>query len=158
MSFRLIPLTDVPLSELVELLNIEQLRVHLMPHAMFDREGAESWRADKMQEDSLPHSFIRAVQVQDSLAGWCGIQKCGLEEGGEHFELAIVLAPEFWGIGKAICACLLETARQLGHRELRIHFLHTRPPYRFMEKLALRVYDSEINGNRFKTYVIPTEC
>jgi GNAT superfamily N-acetyltransferase len=150
-SFKLKSLGDIAIFEPVDLLNMEQLREHLMPHSEFDVISAQAWRSEKIAEDQKTHSFVKAVLVEGQLAGWCGIQK-----DNQYYELAIVLAPQYWGLGKRLFENLLLEARAMGHSELQIHFLHTRRPYRFMEKMALQTFDTEINGNQFRSYVIST--
>jgi GNAT superfamily N-acetyltransferase len=79
--------------------------------------------------------------------GWCGIQ----QEGGEY-EIALVLDDRYWGLGRKIFRELMSWATELGHQTVYVHFLHTRPEYKFLRKIANSVYENEIMGNKFTTY------
>ncbi|OUS36941.1 GNAT family N-acetyltransferase, partial ['Osedax' symbiont bacterium Rs2_46_30_T18] len=43
-------------------------------------------------------------------------------------------------------------AQGFGHDEIYIHFLHTRPQYKFLRKVAKKVYETQLLGNTFTTY------
>ena len=43
-------------------------------------------------------------------------------------------------------------AKELGHDEIFIHFLHTRPDYKFLTKIAENVYKNDFLGSQFTTY------
>jgi len=43
-------------------------------------------------------------------------------------------------------------AKDLGHKEIFIHFLHTRPEYKFLKKIATKVYETNMLGDKFTTY------
>jgi hypothetical protein len=92
---------------------------------------------------------VRGIVSNNSIAGWCGIQ---FEDG--KYEIAIVLDDKFWGIGKKVFNDTLSWAKELGHNEVFIHFLHTRPEYKFLRKISKNVFETEIFGNKFTTYQI----
>ena len=56
------------------------------------------------------------------------------------------------GLGKKVFYDIMRWAKDLGHDEVFIHFLHTRPEYRFLRKISKDVYESEFLGNKFTTY------
>lgn len=87
--------------------------------------------------------------VDGQLAGWCGIL---LTEG--EYEIAIVLEDRFWGEGKAVFREVMGWAEELGHQTIRLHLLHTRPEYRFLRRISRDVFESEIMGSHFTTYVL----
>jgi len=100
--------------------------------------------------DATPGCRIRAVVVDNQCAGWCGIQ----EDNGDY-EIAVVLDDSHWGLGRTIFRDLMAWAKELGHQTVSIHFLHTRPEYKFLQKIALNVRESQILGNKFTTYTLP---
>lgn len=59
---------------------------------------------------------------------------------------------KFWGLGRDVFSDIMRWAKEVGHDEIFIHFLHTRSEYRFLRKIAKNVYKSEILGDRFTTY------
>ncbi|MYM64215.1 GNAT family N-acetyltransferase [Pseudomaricurvus sp. HS19] len=133
------------------LLNSARVRQHLMTHAAFTEESAAAWLQEKRDLNTRKGCWLRAVWQAGTLAGWCGIQP-----DADHFELAIVLADDHWGIGPQIFRELMRQAKALGHPVVYIHLLHTRPEYNFLRKRASRVLASELNGHRFITYELPT--
>ncbi len=64
----------------------------------------------------------------------------------------MLLINKYWGLGKVIFKDIMYWAKELGHREIFIHFLHTRPDYKFLHKIAINVYKTELFGNKFTTY------
>ena len=81
------------------------------------------------------------------MAGWCGIQ---LED--EKYEIAIVIDEKYWGMGKKVFYDIMRWAKDLGHDDIYIHFLHTRPEYKFLRSMSTKVYKSELLGSKFTTY------
>ncbi|WNO11358.1 N-acetyltransferase [Teredinibacter sp. KSP-S5-2] len=138
---------EVTPDQFLPLLNKQKIRTHLIKHHLFDEETTKEWMADKVEMDSNPKCRVRAVIVDSCLAGWCGIQ---LEEG--KYEIAIVLDDDFWGAGKRVFQKIMEWAREFKHQTLLIHFLNTRPKYKFLQKMARSVCETELMGNKFTTY------
>ncbi|MCF7981581.1 MAG: GNAT family N-acetyltransferase [Pseudomonadales bacterium] len=101
----------------------------------------------KIEVDSFPGCKVRAIVVDGQLAGWCGIQ---FED--EKYEIAIVLDDGYWGLGKTIFRDLMGWAKELGHQTIFIHFLYTRPEYKFLRKISKNVFKSEFLGSKFTTY------
>ena len=73
------------------------LRKHLIDHVYFDSTSIREWVDGKKQIESISGYRVRAVSIGGFLAGWCGIQA---DDNG--FEIAIVIAKEFWGFGLSI--------------------------------------------------------
>ena len=144
------PLDQISAEEFIPLLNDARIRRHLMPHQPFDLEMVTSWIHAKLDVDATPGCRVRAVVADERLAGWCGIQW----EDGNH-EIAIVLEHRSWGLGKQVFQEVMAWARMFNHQIVVIHLLHTRPEYRFLRKIASKVYQSEVSGNRFLTYELP---
>lgn len=138
---------EVNKNDFMNMMNKQKIRVHLIEHELFDLHSLGSWIDDKIVIDSTCGCRVRAIYSSDVLAGWCAIQ---LEKG--KYEIAIVLDERFWGIGKSVFADMMGWAKEFGHNEVYIHFLHTRREYKFLRKIAKNVYETELLGNKFTTY------
>ncbi len=144
---RYIKLNEINPDDFIPLLNHQKTREHLIEHELFDREAVIQWVKSKDEVDSTNGCKVRAILVNQQLAGWCGIQ---FEAG--KYEMAIVIDEKYWGLGKAVFLDVMGWAKELGHDELLIHFLHTRPEYKFLRKISKSVYQSELFGSQFTTY------
>lgn len=134
-------------SDFLPLLNSKKIRKHLIEHEVFTIDTLTSWMNSKIKVDTTSGCKIRGILCKGELAGWCGIQ---LEEG--KYELAIVIGDNFWGLGKSVFKDMMYWAKELEHSEVYIHFLHTRPEYKFLKKIAKNVYTEEFFGSIFTTY------
>lgn len=139
--------SDVSPLEFLPLLNKQKIREHLVAHQLFDEGTVKAWLATKIEVDSFPGCKVRAIVVDGQLAGWCGIQ---LEN--EKYEIAIVLDDNYWGLGIKIFRELMGWAKVLGHQTIFIHFLYTRPEYKFLRKISKNVFKSELLESKFTTY------
>jgi len=133
--------------ELLEILNKGRLREHLVAHALFDEETLDSWIAQKCVVDSSVGCRVRGITIDNAVAGWCGIQ---LENGA--FELAVVLDEAYWGLGRAVFRDMMRWSAELGHTVVVLHLLNTRSEYKFLSKMALRVYESTMFGQKYTSY------
>ena len=138
---------DVIPVDFLSILNSQKNRKHLIEHDIFDESSAKAWIGSKIKVDSTDGCRVRAVIYKNKLAGWCGIQ---LEE--EKYEIAIVIDSEHWGLGNIIFKDIMHWAKELDHKYVFIHFLHTRPEYKFLNKIAINVYETEMFGDKFTTY------
>lgn len=145
-------LNQIDPERLLFLLNKERVRSHLIQHHLFDRESLQAWLKGKIEMDSSPDCRIRAIVVDGQCVGWCGIQ-----HGNDEYEFAVVLDNSHWGLGRTIFRDLMTWAKELGHQTVAIHFLHTRPEYKFLRKIAQSVHESQILGNKFTTYTLAVE-
>lgn len=136
-------------ADFVQLLNGTRIRDHLIEHDLFDIDSAMQWMQSKQSVDSQTGCKVRAVLLDTKLAGWCGIQR-----ESQNYEIAIVLDDQFWGIGRFVFTEILKWTRELGHKEIYIHLLHTRPPYKFLQRIAKQVVEQDINGNKFTSYLL----
>lgn len=143
-------LNEVPIAHYLEFLNKPKVRAHLIEHPEFDQASVKLWLDEKEKVNQIDGCQVRAVMVSGELAGWCGIQ---YELG--TYELALVLDDHYWGIGRKVFADMMNWAAQMGHDQVCVHFLDTRPEYKFMKKLAQQVHHSELMGESFTTYVLP---
>jgi hypothetical protein len=133
--------------DFISLLNNQKVREHLIDHELFDIEIVKAWVKDKIKVDSNYGCRVRAIIFNNQLVGWCGIQ---FED--EKYEVAIVIDDKYWGLGQKVFYEIMHWAKELKHDEVFIHFLHTRPEYKFLRKLSKNVYESELHGNKFTTY------
>ncbi len=135
--------------DFMALLNEDSLRTHLIDHPYFDAISLQEWMEDKVNTDAVHGCRIRAVYIEGSLAGWCGIQP---DESG--FELAIIISKRFWGFGIPIFKMLMCWAKELGHKEVLFHLLESRPEYKALNEISTTVHKTELAGRRFTTYHI----
>lgn len=101
-SFR--PLAEAGEENLIRLANDPRVRRHMpLASEAFDAEACRGFLAAKQKlwhDDGYgPWAFF----VGDAFAGWGGFQK----EEGEP-DLALVLAPAFWGWGRRIAKALID--------------------------------------------------
>ncbi len=142
-----VTLDKVNINDFEGLLNKQKIREHLIEHELFNSETVKSWITNKIKMDSTKGCRVRGIYSNNTLAGWCGIQ---LEEG--KYEIAIVLDEGFWGIGKKVFIEVMGWAKEFKHDDVYIHFLHTRPEYRFLRKISKNISETELLGNKFTTY------
>ncbi len=142
-----VPFEAIEPSEFLPLLNKQTTREHLVDHAQFDVDSVTAWVQGKVEVSQTQGCRVRAILVDEKLSGWCGIQ---LEQG--NHEIAIVIDDQYWGLGKQVFRDMMGWAREFGHDTVFIHFLHTRPEYKFLRKTAKNLYESEMMGSKFTTY------
>lgn len=146
-SIEYVSFTKIDPIDFLPVLNKPTTREHLVKHQVFDRQSINQWVQGKLEEDAAPGCKVRAIKIDNQLAGWCGIQ---CDEG--KYEIAVVIDEAYWGIGKSVFLETLQWARELEHKSVYIHFLHTRPEYRFLKRLSKNIYKSEMLGSQFTTY------
>lgn len=134
-------------TETLNILNRKKVRDHLVAHEEFDGTLLDEWIKGKVEVNQTYGCKVKGIKVDGATAGWCGIQ---FENGS--YELAIVLDPKYWGVGSGVFQDLLRWASELGHSEVVLHLFNTRPEYRFLRKMADRVYESTIFGQKYTSY------
>jgi RimJ/RimL family protein N-acetyltransferase len=145
-----VPLQAVDADELLICLNHQDIRTHLVEHPLFTPESLQQWLEGKEQlQQQHQNSRIRAVVIDNRVAGWCGIQP---QQDG--YELAIVIARPYWGVGPVIFRMLMAWARELGHRQIEFLLLDSRRRYRLLEQRALAVHNQSWMGRSFTRYVL----
>lgn len=137
-------------TDLIEIVNEDALRTHLIDHPYFDTTSLQAWMEGKIRVDATPGCRVRAVYIGGELAGWCGIQP-----DDKGYEIAIVISQKFWGFGIAIFKTLMCWARELEHKEILFHLLDSRPEYKALNKMASKVQKTEQLGRCFTSYYIP---
>lgn len=135
--------------EILNILNKQKVRNHLVAHDQFDEALLDEWIKGKVIVNQTCGCKVKGIKVDGTTAGWCGIQ---LEDGS--YELAIVLDPKYWGVGLKVFKEMMLWASELGHSEVVLHLFNTRPEYRFLRKMAGRVYESTMFGQKYTTYEI----
>ncbi|MGB1091522.1 MAG: GNAT family N-acetyltransferase [Oceanobacter sp.] len=146
-----LPFDQANPADLLTILNQDSIRTHLIQHPEFDQVSLEQWMASKIELDKQPSYRVRAVYIDGDLAGWCALQP---DEQG--VELAIVIAQGYWGAGVKIFKTMMGWAKECGHSQVVFHLLDTRREYRSLNKLAHRVYRTEMLNRTFTTYLFPT--
>ncbi|QSV16142.1 GNAT family N-acetyltransferase [Photobacterium ganghwense] len=145
-----IDLCDVPPKELVAMLNECEVRAHLIKHELFTVQTAYEWVSRKAEMNAIKGCYIQAIDVDGQLAGWCGIQP-----DGDDYEVAVVLRQRYWGIGISVFRVLLDKAKSMGHKEVVLNLLSTRPKYESLVRRASKVEIRQIHGGCFTSYFIP---
>lgn len=140
-------LLDLDQGELLSILNKNKIRTHLAPHDQFNDQVLAEWISSKVGINSTAGCRVRGIRVDGAVAGWCGIQ---LEN--ESYELAIVLNEVYWGMGITVFKELMMWASELGHSHVVLHLLNTRPEYKFLKKMACRVFESTMFGQNYTSY------
>lgn len=133
----------------IPIVNEDALRTHLVDHAYFDRNSLQQWMESKIEISTLPDCRVRAVYVDDVLAGWCGIQP-----DDKGVELAIVISQKYWGVGITVFKTMMAWAKDLGHKEVLFHLLDSRREYKALDRISKSVYTTEQLGRSFTTYCI----
>lgn len=146
-SIEYVKLNEVNPNDFIPILNNQKIREHLIDHELFNKDIVNAWIKDKNIVDSTRGCRVRAIIFNNQLVGWCGIQ---LEE--DKYEIAIVIDEKAWGLGKKVFYEIMCWAKDLCHDEVFIHFLHTRPEYKFLRRISKNVYESKLLGNKFTTY------
>lgn len=139
--------SDVNPQDFLPLLNKLKIREHLIQHELFDINTTSAWMKSKVEVDGIEGCKVRAINVDNQLVGWCGIQF-----ENDKYEIAIVIDDSSWGLGIKIFHEMMVWAKIIGHKEVYINFLHTRPKYKFLQKRSKKCYESELYGSKFNTY------
>jgi RimJ/RimL family protein N-acetyltransferase len=125
-------LPEVPVEDVVELLNEPRLTRHMPLNQSFGAESAVAWVAAKDGQWETHGYGPWAVLLDGEFAGWAGFQR---EENGADF--ALVLAPAYWGSGAAITRAALERGfGELGLDEVVIALPFTRNPDRVVARFG----------------------
>jgi len=134
-------------TELLPLLNSEKIRTHLIVHDLFTTDTLADWINSKIGVNSISGCKVKGIICDDELSGWCGIQL-----GGEKYEIVIILDEKFWGLGRKVFQDMMGWSKKLGCDEVNVNFLHTRPEYKFLKKNEKSVPETELFGANFVCY------
>ncbi len=144
-------LTQVSCKEIITLNTHPSVLKHmpLGDNIQFDEAFCRSWVAGKEQHWDEHGYGVWAFMVDSQFAGWGGFQ----DESGDA-DLALVLHPNYWGIGKQLIEKMVERAfLDFGFSSITIHLPLTR------EKLAAVFHygfvddgEADFDGVRFKRY------
>lgn len=148
-TIKYVKFSDINPEELIPILNEDDVRDHLILHSLFDDQNINKWVKEKIVCNAAPGCRIRAVYSENTLVGWCGIQKDDVD-----YEIAIVISKSVWGIGASIFKKLMCWSKELGHQEVVIHMLETRPVYKFLKRKSIKTHSTKMFGRKFVTYHI----
>jgi len=146
-------LQDLDQGELLSILNKDKIREHLVSHDQFNEQSLAAWVSSKVGVDSVDGCKVRGIRVNGAVAGWCGIQF-----ENESHELAIVLNEVYWGVGITVFKDMMVWASEFGHSHVVLHLFNTRPEYKFLTKMASRVYESTMFGEKYTSYELRVPC
>ncbi|MCG8392025.1 MAG: hypothetical protein MI745_02990 [Pseudomonadales bacterium] len=146
-------LKNIERCELLRILNKEKIRKHLVPHEKFNKASLDEWISCKVSMDSTKGCKVQGVRVDGAVAGWCGIQ---LENGA--YEIAIVLDEKYWGLGVSVFKDVMTWASELGHGHVVLNLFNTRPEYKFLTRMASRVHESTLWGQKYTSYELGVPC
>ena len=138
---------DIEPCDLLPLLNSQRIRKHLIEHEMFTLDTLTMWMNSKEAVNNSPGCRVRGIIFNGELAGWCAIQF-----ENNQYEIAIIIDDKFWGLGKRVFRDMMRWSNELGHDEVVINFLDTRPEYKFLKQVAKSVYETEMFGRKFTSY------
>lgn len=149
-SIKLVRLTEINRYEIIELMNNQLVRRQMpLLDGEFNNNDCEKFIANKEQLWSEhgygPWAFI----VGKRFAGWGGLQP----ENGEA-DLALVLHPDFWGLGKQLYTTIVSKAfGEMGLKSITVLFPPTRSNVNALLRLGFQK-DTEvsINNNQFIRY------
>jgi RimJ/RimL family protein N-acetyltransferase len=147
MSFDWIDLADVPMAELIALHRDPRVLRHLpLATGAFDAATCRAWVADKAAMWRAHGFGVRGIRIDGRFAGWGGLQP----EAGQ-VGLALVLAPPFWGHGRAICNALLAWAfDELGLASVDVLLPPSRGRLQALPRLGFERVDAvRLAGRRF---------
>lgn len=153
-SIAFVRLTEIPIQEILGLLNEPRNARHMPLAGTLTQEEAEGWvRAKDAQWEE--HGYGPwAVLVGREFAGWCGFQS---EEDAADF--ALVLLPAQWGLGADIAkAALNKGFDELGLDVVTIALPFTRSPTKVVARFGF-VPDGEITygSAAFRRYRLARE-
>lgn len=127
--FELRRLDEVSADALWEVLRNPKIAKHMPLHdGSITREWVTSWVTSKMSQWTNPMAGPWAISVGNEIIGWGGYQP-----DGERVELALVLLPAAWGMGRGILAEIDRRWQQVGDARPRVMYL---PPSRRAEWIA----------------------
>jgi [ribosomal protein S5]-alanine N-acetyltransferase len=99
MSLKLIRLSEVELADIIALHNDPRVLRHMpLAGAPFGEFECRRWVESKEAQWTANGYGPWGILIDNGFAGWGGLQ---LEAGDA--DLALVLSPEYWGHGRAIC-------------------------------------------------------
>ncbi|MEZ4945671.1 MAG: GNAT family N-acetyltransferase [Cyclobacteriaceae bacterium] len=149
-NVKLVRLTEIERSELIELMNNQTVR-RQMPlfNGEFSASDYEKFITSKEQLWAKYGYGPWAFVVGNRFAGWGGLQP----EQGEA-DLALVLHPDFWGLGKQLFKIIIRKAfTEMELNSITVLFPPTRSNVSALFRLGFQK-DSEliINDHRFIRY------
>lgn len=148
-------LSEVPLAEVVQLLNDPRNTRHMPLSSVFTEETAAEWVTAKDAQWEQHGYGPWAILIDGDFAGWGGFQR---EENGADFGL--VLRPTHRGAGAAITRAALDRGFwELGLAAVLIALPFTRSSERVVARFGFQP-DGEVSygGSRFRQYRLTREA
>lgn len=143
-------LNEIPKEEVIALLNHPLVRRHMpLAKSVFDDKAYHSFLADKEQlwktHGYGPWGFV----VDDKFIGWGGLQY-----ENHDADLALVLHPDYWGMGKVIYEMIIKKAfTEMGFESITALLPPSRTRTRGLLKLGFQLEGKlMIEGERFIRY------
>ena len=147
MQLEFVRLPDIPIANLVALLNDAEVRRHMpLSGTHVSESAAADWARAKDEQWTKNGYGPWAIRVDGSFAGWGGFQK-----EGEDADLGLVLLPDYWGRGAAIHRAMLAKGfSELGFESVTILLPPSRVRLKSLDRLGYRP-DGEVEygGLRF---------
>ena len=142
-------LTEVPVDSVVRLLNEPRNARHMPLATRMTTEAVAAWVEAKDAQWSTHGYGPWAVLVDGRFAGWGGFQR---EDNGADF--ALVLAPDYWGHGRAISRAALDRGFDaLGLVSVIIALPYTRSPDRALQRFGFLADGNVVYGDAsFRQY------
>ena len=148
-------LTEVPLADVVALLNEPRNSRHMPLASTFTEQSASEWVSAKDAQWERNGYGPWAVLVDGGFAGWGGFQR---EDNGADY--ALVLSPGYWGHGARITRAALDRGfAELGLDQVIIALPYTRTPDGVVARFGF-VPDGEVSygGATFRQYRLTREA
>lgn len=149
-DFELAPLDSVNVDELHRVLSNPRISRHLpLFDPNIDIDWVKNWVKSKISQWDDPRLGPYAVLVAGKVVGWAGYQP-----DGDCAELAIVLEPDAWGIGKEVIESVSQRWQEFGDNRKRVFYL---PTTRNLQSISTRfevdyVGEFEISGHKFAIF------
>ncbi len=106
MHIELVRLSDVGLAKIMALHNDPRVIRHMpLARGNVDTSACRRWVESKERQWEENGYGPWGILIHGEFAGWGGLQR-----EGRDADLALVLAPEYWGWGRSICEKIIEVA------------------------------------------------
>lgn len=146
----LVRLSDIAPAAIVALHNNPRVLRHLpLAGARFDESECRAWVQNKEAQWGTNGYGPWGILIDGAFAGWGGLQ----QETGDA-DLALVLAPEYWGHGQAICRKIISIAfAEMGLASITALLPPSRARTHGMLRLGFHADgQAEISGSVFHRY------
>ncbi|KDO00863.1 GNAT family N-acetyltransferase [Pseudomonas donghuensis] len=143
-------LSEISSADIIELNNNPDVLRHMpLGRPDFDEAKCSAWVAEKESQWLLNGYGPWAFWVNQKFAGWGGLQ----QEQGDA-DLALVLHPDYWGLGKAIFDEIVRRAfQEMGLGSVTVLLAPSRTRIKGILRIGFRRDgEVEVDGIRFARY------